>query len=111
MDTYIGHMTHLKKCSFFPPNPLTEETLAHVNRFLGYMWMHPNAKIRYRASDMILNIHSDVSYLSAPKACSRAGSYFFLGSILQDSDPIFINVAIHITFTVLKLIAALASGA
>jgi hypothetical protein len=59
----------------------TEETLAHVNQFLDYMWMHPDAKIGYRASDMILNVHSDASYLSAPKAQSHAGGYFFLGSV------------------------------
>ena len=58
----------------------TEETLARVNQFLDYMWTHPDAKIRYRASNMILNIHSDASYLSAPKARSCAGGYFFLGS-------------------------------
>ena len=58
----------------------TEETLARVNQFLDYMWTHPDAKIRYRASDMILNIHSDASYLSAPKTQSHAGGYFFLVS-------------------------------
>jgi hypothetical protein len=52
----------------------TEETLAHVIQFLDCMWIYPDAKIRYRASDMILNVHSDASYLSAPKACSCAGS-------------------------------------
>ncbi len=50
----------------------TEETLMHVNLFLNYMWMHPNAKIRYRASNMNLNVHSDASYLRAPKARSHA---------------------------------------
>jgi hypothetical protein len=58
-----------------------EENLACVNQFLDYRWTHPNAKIRYRASDMILNVHSDASYLIAPKAHSRAGEYIFLGSI------------------------------
>jgi hypothetical protein len=55
---------------------------------------------------MILNVHSDVLYLSAPKACSRAGSYFFLGSIPQDENPIKLNGAIHITCTILELVAA-----
>jgi hypothetical protein len=81
----------------------TEETLARVNQFLDYMWTHPDAKITYRASDMILNVHSDASYLSAPKARSRAGGYFFLGSIPRDAEPIIINGAIHITCTILKL--------
>jgi hypothetical protein len=59
----------------------TENTMEHVNQFLDYMWTHPDAIIQYRASDMILNVHSDASYLSAPKACSRAGVYFFLGVV------------------------------
>ena len=78
----------------------TEETLDHVNQFIEYMWTHPDAKIRYRASDMILNVHSDASYLSAPKARSRAGGYFFLGSISRDAGPIIINGAIHISCTI-----------
>ena len=90
----------------------TEETLACVNQFLDYMWTHPDAKIRYRASDMILNVHSDASYIvCAPKARSRAGGYFFLGSIPRDAKPIIINGAIHITCTILKLVAASAAEA
>jgi hypothetical protein len=85
---------------------LTENTMKQVNQFLDYMWMHPDAIIKYRASDMILNVHSDASYLSAPKARSRAGGYFFLGSIPQDGDPIKLNGAIHITCTILKLVTA-----
>jgi hypothetical protein len=75
------------------------------------MWTHPDAIIWYRASDMILNVHSDTSYLSAPKAPSRAGGYFFLGSIPHNKDPIKLNGAIHITCTILKLVAASATEA
>ncbi len=45
------------------------------------------------------------------KAHSRAGCYFFLGSILQNGDPIKLNGAIHITCTILKLVAASAAEA
>jgi len=79
----------------------TENTMKRINQFLDYMWTHPDAIIRYRASDMILNVHSDVSYLSAPKARSRAGGYFFLGSLPCDGDPIKLNGAIHVTCTIL----------
>ncbi len=61
--------------------------------------------------DIILNVHCDASYLSAPKACSRAGGYFFLGSIPHDGDPIKLNGAIHITCTIFKHIAASAAEA
>jgi hypothetical protein len=84
----------------------TENMMESINDFLDYMWTHPDAIIWYRASDMILNVHYDALYLSAPKACSRAGGYFFLGSIPQDGDPIKLNGAIHITCTILKLVAA-----
>ena len=89
----------------------TENTMKHVNHFLDYMWTHPDAMIRYSASDMILNVHSDASYLSAPKACSRAGVFFFLGSLPCNGDPIKLNGAIHVQCTILKLIAASAAKA
>ncbi len=73
--------------------------------------MHPNAKISYRASVMILNVLSDASYLSAPKSHSHADGYFFLCSVLQDTELIFINGATLITWTILKLVAALATEA
>jgi hypothetical protein len=75
------------------------------------MWTHPDAIIRYHASDMILNVHSDASYLSTPKARSQAGGYFFLSSLPRNGDPIRLNGAIHITCTILKLVAALAAEA
>jgi hypothetical protein len=84
----------------------TENTMKHVNQFLDYMWKHPFAIIRYRASDMILNIHSDASYLSALKSRSRAGGYFFLGSLPLDGDSIKLNRAIHVPCTILKLVVA-----
>ena len=33
---------------------------------------------------MILRVHNDTSYLSEPKARSRAGGYFFMGN--KDND-------------------------
>ena len=55
---------------------------------------------------MVLNVHSDASYLSASNARSRAGGYFFLGSTPRDRSSIKINGAVHITCTILKLVAA-----
>jgi hypothetical protein len=39
----------------------TEKTQATTNQMLDYLATHPDATIRYHASDMILNIHSDAS--------------------------------------------------
>jgi hypothetical protein len=58
----------------------TEKTQAATNQMLDYLATHPDATIRYHASDMILNIHSDASYLSVSNAQSRLGSLFFLGN-------------------------------
>ncbi len=75
------------------------------------MWTHPDAKICCRASNLILNIHFDASYLSAPRVCIRAGGFFFLGSLPVDGDPIKLNGTIHITCPILNLVAALAAEA
>ena len=93
-------------------NKPTEVTMKWVNQFLDYMATNPHAKIRYRASDMILNLHSDASYLSAANARSRAGGYFFLRSTpVNNEEPIKLNGAIHIQCTILKLVAASAAEA
>ena len=89
----------------------TERTLERVDQFLDYMATNPNAVIRYRASDMILNVHSDASFQTASKARSRAGGYFFLGSLPKDNEPIKLNGAIYVLCTVLKLVAASAAEA
>jgi hypothetical protein len=57
----------------------TEKTQAATNQMLDYLATHPDATIRYHASDMVLHIHSDASYLSVSNARSRLGDLFFLG--------------------------------
>eukprot|EP00804_Cyclotella_cryptica_P015783 CCRYP_013414-RA/>CCRYP_013414-RA protein AED:0.38 eAED:0.38 QI:0/-1/0/1/-1/1/1/0/253 len=57
----------------------TQRTKERVLQFLDYMATHPNAVVRFYKSDMILQGHSDASYLSAPEARSRAAGYWFLG--------------------------------
>jgi hypothetical protein len=84
----------------------TEDMRNRVNQFLDYMATHPDAKMQYCASNIVLNVHSDALYLSAPNAQSRAGGYFFLGSTPCDGSPIQINGTVHITCTILKLVAA-----
>jgi hypothetical protein len=58
----------------------TEKTQAATNQMLDYLATHPDATIRYHASDMILEIHSDASYLSVSNARSCLGGLFFLGN-------------------------------
>ena len=58
----------------------TTITAKKVTRMLNYCATYPDNKLRYYASDMVLYVHSDGSYLSAPKARSRTGGHFFLSS-------------------------------
>ena len=58
----------------------TTQTAQRLTQLLNYAATHPDATIRYRASDMILYAHSDASYLSEPKARSRVGGHFFLSN-------------------------------
>ena len=58
----------------------TIKTQEKVNHSLDYMATNPNATIEYKASDMILHVHSDASYLSLSKARSRAAGIHFLST-------------------------------
>ena len=79
--------------------------------FLNYMATHPNAKISYYSSDMVLNVHSDASYLSATNARSRSAGYYFLGSVPKNRQTIKLNGEIHVLCNVLKLVASSESEA
>jgi hypothetical protein len=58
----------------------TEETMANIKLFLNYVASHQDTILTYQASDMVLIVHSNASYLSDPKAQSRAGGHFFMSS-------------------------------
>ena len=67
------------------PTNITADQLCQL---LDYAASNPDATIRYKASDMILHIHSDGSYLSAPYTRSRAAGHFFLTSApINKSTP------------------------
>ena len=55
--------------------------MSKITLMLDYCATLLETKIKYTRSNMILWMASDASYLSKPKACSRAGGWFFL------SDP------------------------
>jgi hypothetical protein len=74
----------------------TEKTQAATNQLLNYLATHPDVAIRYHASDMILHIHSDTSYLLVSNAGSRLGGLFFLGNKSPEQDTLngsILNVA------------------
>jgi hypothetical protein len=55
---------------------------------LDYLATNPDATIRVYASAMILQIHSDASYLSVYKARSRLGGLFELGYNHPNEDKL-----------------------
>ena len=89
----------------------TKTTLRKVPHFLEYMHSHQNATIQYTVSDMILNIHSDASNLTASHAQIRVGGHFFLSSIPRNNTKIKLNGAIYYLCTTLKIVAASAAEA
>ena len=59
------------------------------------MATHPDAILTFKASDMVLHVHSDVSYLTESRARSRAEGHFFMSN--KGAEPpnngAIINVA------------------
>jgi hypothetical protein len=88
----------------------TEVTADKVIKLLNYCNTHRETKIRYHASDMILHINSDASYLSENEAKSRAGGFFNMGSDIK-TDKKLTNGAILIISKVLKNVMSLAAEA
>ncbi len=84
----------------------TEKTMARCTQLLNYLLGHADAKVRFHASDMILNIHSNASYLSEANTRSRACGHFFMGWMPQDGKPICLNGAFHVSTRVLRFVVA-----
>ncbi len=63
----------------------TQLTKTECLWLMDYAASNPTSIIRYSASDMVLYIHSDASYLSETKARSRGAGHFFLSS--KPNDP------------------------
>jgi hypothetical protein len=85
----------------------TEKTQAATNQMLDYLATHLDATISYHSSDMILNIHSDASYLSVSNARSRLGGLFFLGN--KPPEQYKLNGSILNVASVIKNVVASAS--
>jgi hypothetical protein len=81
----------------------TEDTLEHVKQFLDYLATQEEAVLTYSASDMVLAVHSDASYLCEPKARSRAGGHFFMSFDSEDppNNGAILNIA-HIIKNVMS---------
>ncbi len=78
------------------------------HQLLDYVATHPNAGLRYLASNMILAVHTNVSYLSKHKACSRASAHFYL---TNKGNKEFNNSAILNLASIIKNVMSLTSEA
>jgi hypothetical protein len=87
----------------------TEQTARDAITFLNYCATHPDAKLRYHSSDLILKVHSDASYLSESKARSRAAGHFYMG--YKDNDDDTTNGSILATTSIMKSVLSSASEA
>ena len=85
----------------------TEATLAAVEHFLNYMASNLSPKLQFRASDMILHVESDATYLVCPKARSRAGGFHYL----SNKDGTLMNSPIWVLAKVIKNVMASAAEA
>jgi hypothetical protein len=73
----------------------TEDTMQQTLQFLDYLAMQEDAILSYHASNMVLAVHSNASYLSKPKACSQVGRHFFLSSntAIPPTNGTILNIA------------------
>ena len=58
----------------------TQMTLRAITQLLHYAATHPDAVVGFKASDMVLHVESDASYLSETKARSRVAGYHYLST-------------------------------
>jgi hypothetical protein len=87
----------------------TKKTQAATNQLLDYLATHPDATIRYHASDMILHIHSDASYLSVSNARSRLGGLFFCGNKSPQQDKLNGSI-LNVTSAIKNVVASAAES-
>ncbi|KAI2490112.1 Reverse transcriptase (RNA-dependent DNA polymerase) [Fragilaria crotonensis] len=90
----------------------TKTTLDKLSQLLNYCASHPDATVRFTASDMILAVESDASYLSVVKGRSRAAGYFFLtNKPLSPDGPYKPNGAVHVLCHIMREVLSSAAEA
>ncbi len=88
-----------------------EQTVSHCRQLLDYLSGHSDAKIRFHASDIILNINLDASYLSKTNTPSHRCGHYFMGWMPTDGSLICLNRAFHFSTPILKFVIASATKA
>jgi hypothetical protein len=90
----------------------TKTTMSKLTQLLNYCASHPDAVVRFTASDMLLAVESDASYLSVAKGRSRAAGYFSLttkpASSASSYQP---NGAVHVLCHIMREVLSSAADA
>jgi hypothetical protein len=89
----------------------TQMTMSQCMQLLDYLASNQEAEVRFQALEMIMNIHSDASYLSERGARSHACGHFFMGWMPKNGEPIKLNGAFHTNSSIMRLIVASAAEA
>jgi hypothetical protein len=85
----------------------TVNLMKSLDRLVGRVAKHPNHCRAIRPSNMLLQCHSDASYLPLPNSGSKAGGYIALGY----HTPNFLNSPLHCTSTIIPVVVASAGEA
>ena len=59
--------------------------MENIKQFLYYAATHPDAIVAYRASDMVVSVHINVSYLYKKIPEAEWGGHFFMSSDSPES--------------------------
>jgi hypothetical protein len=86
----------------------TQATMRRIQHFLDYAATKEPAVTTYRASDMVLAIHSDAGYLNEEGARSRAGGHHFLSENVASPSN---NGAIYNEASIIKAVMSSAAEA
>ena len=98
-------MPALRSIASQQDNP-TERTMQKANQLLDYAVTHPDAIITYRASDMVIDGHSDASYFFVSSSRSRAGVHFYM---TEESETPLNNGAVMTISQIIKAVIFLAA--
>ena len=73
----------------------TKAKILKLDQFLDYAAPQEQAVLTYKASDMVLAVHSDASYLRESKKRSRACGHFFMSKdvYLPPNNGAVFNIA------------------
>jgi hypothetical protein len=89
----------------------TDNTMVRCTQLLDYLLHNVDAKVPFHASNMILNIHSNASYLSEAQAQSRPCGHFFMGWMPKNGEPVCLNGTCHVSLTILRFVIVSAAEA